>query len=98
MLKINGIKYNYDKFAYDGCHKIYLLENSEVEEAEQLDYKIMDIELLPEIYNDSCVLRFINIWNGKNPKTVIPQFYEASIIFEINGLKSKVIPDENDID
>lgn len=95
MLKINGIKYNYNKFAYDGCHKIYLLEDSEVEEAKQFGYEIMDIKLLPETYSDSCTLRFINIWNGTNPKTVIPQFYEASIIFEINGQKSKVLPDEN---
>ena len=60
-------------FAYDDCHKIYLLEDTtDIEQAKQSHYKIYHISFLQDAYNTSCSLRFINNW--KLTKTIIPQF------------------------
>lgn len=57
------------KFAYDGCHKIYLIESEEQEkEAKSYRYNILPIEELLNTYEDSCSLRFINFWDlSKEP-------------------------------
>lgn len=56
-----------NNFAYDGCHKIYLLENSEEEEtAKKAGYNIHPVELLEKKYRQSCGLEFINTWNLKS--------------------------------
>lgn len=62
-VKING-KMVYDNtFAYDNCHKIYILETLEDKlEAIKLGYKITLIEDIEKVYNNSCPLRFINNW------------------------------------
>jgi hypothetical protein len=66
LLKINGyeLKPHENKFAYDGCHKIYLLR-SEKEEKDAKDccYQILPIEKLQETYKNSCPLRFISTWD-----------------------------------
>ncbi len=78
-MKINNKEVKNKLFAYDGCHKIYLLENeSEIKEAKKTGYNILPIEKLEEAYNNSCSLKFINMW--KDCKTIIEQFKEA--IFE----------------
>lgn len=56
------------EFAYDGCHKIYLLDNGERDrhgdEAHLLDgYRILPVEDLPTIWNTTCPLRFISSWD-----------------------------------
>ena len=62
-ITINNKKVNGHKFAYDGCHKIYIIENDEdLKEAENLKYDIYDINKLKEIYNESDRLRFIYNW------------------------------------
>lgn len=51
-------------FAYDGCHKIYVLEtDEEVKEAIEAGYEVHRISQLPTIYEESCDLRFIRNWN-----------------------------------
>lgn len=51
-------------FAYDGCHKIYILESEEEEEyAKKIGYDIYPICKLQEIYENSCHLRFISSWD-----------------------------------
>lgn len=78
-MKINGIETNAEAFAYDGCHKIYILENDkDLENALNIGYAIMPINMLEEIYNKSCELRFINNW--KLNKTYAAQFENA--VFE----------------
>ena len=78
-MKINNKEVKNKLFAYDGCHKIYLLENeSEIEEAKKTGYNILSIKKLEEAYNNSCSLKFINMW--EDCKTIIGQFEEA--IFE----------------
>ena len=77
-MHINKIEITAKKFAYDGCHKIYLLEN-EAEEAEALEnrYTIYPIELVKETYKDSCSLRFISSWNMKEYKVYVGQCERA---------------------
>lgn len=70
---INGILVKGDFFAYDGCHKMYLLEDDiDSKEAKEYGYKIIPINLLKETYDSSCPLRFINNW--KLTKTYVGQF------------------------
>ncbi len=73
MVSINGIKLTAKWFAYDGCHKIYTLENEEEKaEAESYDYKVYPISQIRQCYKHSCPLRFIDSWNLENE--YIPQF------------------------
>ena len=77
-MKINGIKVEtkVNKFAYDGCHKIYILKDyTELAEAKQEGYTIYHISDLGSIYNRSCPLKFINSWDLKT--TYAPQGEEA---------------------
>ena len=63
-MKINSIEITQKIFAYDGCHKIYLL-NSDDDKKEALDlgYYILPINQIEEVYLNSCELRFIRTWN-----------------------------------
>lgn len=75
-MKINGKEIKAKQFAYDGCHKIYLIEDTDdLKEAKGIGYDIYDIELLKETYDDSCSLRFINNW--KLTEQIVPQFETA---------------------
>jgi hypothetical protein len=63
-MRINGKKIKQKMFAYDGCHKIYLLNSEDdKKEALDLDYYILPINMIKDIYLNSCELRFINTWN-----------------------------------
>lgn len=60
---VNGRLVKGGKVAYDGCHKIYVLESDDdLKEAKELGYDIYGIDKLQEIYDDSCELRFISNW------------------------------------
>ena len=73
---INGLATNAIEFAYDGCHKIYLIEDdTDKKEALNDDYDILPISVLEEIYENSCELRFIHNW--KLNKTFVAQFETA---------------------
>lgn len=75
-MKINGQTVVGKSFAYDGCHKIYLVENqAELEDAAATGYSIYPVSVLEEAYEDSCSLRFISNW--KLDKQYVPQFEEA---------------------
>lgn len=75
-MKINGKEIKAKQFAYDGCHKIYLIEDTDdLKDAKDIGYDIYDIELLKETYDDSCSLRFINNW--KLTEQIVPQFETA---------------------
>lgn len=68
------IRENIKQFAYDGCHKIYLIENEEnLEQAKASGYDIYPIKELEEKFNNSCGLRFINTWDLE---TIVPQCVE----------------------
>lgn len=62
-MKINSITTDAKKFAFDGCHKIYLLESRKDEtEARAIGYDILPIDQLQDAYDGSCALRFISNW------------------------------------
>lgn len=70
-------------FAYDGCHKIYILENDkDTKDLQEIGYEIHDLSELAETFENSCELRFINSANLK--KTLIPQFAE-NVRIEVLG-------------
>ena len=92
-MKINNIEVVGNKFAYDGCHKIYIIEDEQDEQkARECGYKILDISQLTKTYECSCELRFIHNW--KLTKTYVAQFENAT--FEVNGQTYEFINDEDD--
>lgn len=61
---INNIKTEAKEFAFDCCHKIYLIETEQdKKEVLATSYKILPIELLKETYKNSCPLKFISNWS-----------------------------------
>lgn len=62
-----------EKFAYDGCHKIFTLDNErDIKEALSYNYEIHPIADLEKTFVKSCPLRFISRWDLK--ETYIEQF------------------------
>lgn len=62
-----------EQFAFDGCHKIYLIQDeADREEARECGYDILNIDRLESAFEHSCSLRFIHDWKLK--KTYIEQF------------------------
>jgi hypothetical protein len=63
-LRINNQEVEGNHFAYDGCHKIYILKTiEEIREASKMGYKIYLIDDLLSIFENSCPLRFIEYWD-----------------------------------
>lgn len=75
-MKVNGVTIVGIEFAYDGCHKIYVIENiEERKDAIKYGYNIHPIEQLENTWNRSCHLRFIHNWALN--KTYVNQFEDA---------------------
>ena len=76
LLKVNNHKVdNIKEFFFDGCHKIYLIEDEEdkkkfIGENNYLKEDIYPIEDLEKVFANSCPLRFINTCKLK---TIVPQ-------------------------
>lgn len=74
---INGKSTNATEFAYDGCHKIYLIEDDQAEtmfKAEQWSiYPIADLE---NIWQRSCFLRFVEGWCGGEEPQAYTRYVE----------------------
>lgn len=65
-------------FAYDGCHKIYIIEDSEdIYNAIKVGYNIYQMYELPSIWENSCSLRFISNWKLTNQ--YVKQFEDVEI-------------------
>lgn len=80
---INKQEVTQQKFAFDECHKFYLLDNDEQEnEALNLGYVIYSIEQLPREFWNSCPLRFIQNW--KTFEHIVQQCEEV-VTFEVDG-------------
>ena len=78
-MTINGIKTDAKEFAYDGCHKIYLIENdNDKKECLETSYEILPISKLKQTYKNSCSLKFINNWSLTT--SFVSQFENAKII------------------
>jgi hypothetical protein len=80
-MKINGKEVTAEKFAYEGCHKIYVIDTPE-EEAQALKYgyNIYPIEEIKEAYEGSCSLKFISNWplDDNNFVSYVAQFEDAT--------------------
>ena len=75
-MKINNKQITAQHFAYDGCHKIYLIENdNDFNDADSSGYSIYPIHQLQQRYEDSCDLRFISSWGLS--KQYVRQFQNA---------------------
>ena len=75
-MKINNMEVIGKSFAYDNCHKIYIIEDEEdLKQAQEIGYNILDIEDIKKTYEDSCSLRFISNW--KLNKNYVNQFENA---------------------
>lgn len=81
MMYINNKQTDAKEFAFDGCHKIYLIEDEEdKKEAISLEYDIfLPIEQLEETFNNACPLRFISNW--KLTTTYVAQCEEV-VVFD----------------
>jgi hypothetical protein len=80
-MKINGVEILGKQFAYDNCHKIYIIEdNEDLNVAKDCGYDIFDITELEDKYNNSCSLKFISNW--KLDKEYVRQF-EENVEFEV---------------
>ena len=78
-MKVNDIEIEATEFAYDGCHKIYLIEDEQdKKEALECEYDLYPIEQLQDKYENSCSLKFIHNW--KLSKNIVAQFENA--VFE----------------
>lgn len=76
-MTINKKETTAKEFVYDGCHKIYLIEDEE-DKRDALDcgYEIRPIKELEKTFEGSCPLRFIHNW--KLDKTYVAQFESAT--------------------
>lgn len=74
-MKINNQITDAKQFAFDGCHKIYLIESeADAKDAVATGYELFPIQELESAYRNSCGLRFINNW--KLDTCFVPQFEE----------------------
>lgn len=76
----NEREFKAEEFAFDGCHKFYLIEDYDAHRmmTEMYGYEeedFYDIKELPRLWEDSCPLRFINM--STSLETVIPQCIES---------------------
>lgn len=75
-MKINGKEIIGNHFAYDGCHKIYVIEDDiDLQDATRKGYEILPISRISEIYKNSCPLKFIDNW--KLNKVFVGQYEKA---------------------
>lgn len=62
---INNKRITATHFAFDGCHKFYLLHDlTEQTNAKENGYGVYPIKDLPEKFWNSCPLRFVSHWSA----------------------------------
>lgn len=77
-------------FAFDGCHKVYLLTDKDDIKTikEEYGFIICPIEVLEETFKNTCGLRFVSWWNTLD--SVIPQFTK-NVIFTYNDETKSIL-------
>lgn len=81
ITKVNGVEIKGKEFAFDDCHKFYILEDKyEKENAIVYGYSIYPIDMLRDKWEESCELRFIRNWNLD--KQYVKQDEEAIFTYE----------------
>lgn len=101
LVSINGVTVKTNGFfAFDGCHKMYILE-SDADESEARDdygFKILPIDLLEDTYLNACPLKFISPWCLQGH--YVPQGKIADFCYEDenqdieSSMKYTEVPDE----
>lgn len=80
QLFINGTKVTATHFAWDGCHKIYLVNDmQEAAEMSDMGYELFPIDELEDAYDNSCGLRFIQ--KAHNYESIVEQFEDATFSY-----------------
>ena len=79
-LFVNGEHVAADQFAWDGCHKIYLIPTTDARDEfiREYGWELEDmhpIAELPQAWEDSCSLRFIS-WADLSVPNLVNQFDE----------------------
>ncbi len=63
-MKVNGKEIKGIGFAFDGCHKIYVVKDKQqAEQARGNGYEIHCLSELPQVWTNACPLRFISTWD-----------------------------------
>lgn len=76
-MKINDKEVEFKEIAYDGCHKIYLIQDEDdKKEAFSCGYDFYDSTQLKELWDKSCPLRFISTWKLER---IVNQFEEMEV-------------------
>jgi len=80
-VRINNKDVIGNSFVWDGCHKIYIIEDEEdLKMMQDFGYnEFYDINKIVEIWQQSCGLRFIS--NGKLDKEYVRQCEDAKFEF-----------------
>lgn len=78
LVTINGVQIWADEFAWDTCHKIYIVTDQESrDQLEGYGYEFFPIDLLEECWEGSCNLRFIS--DASLSCNYVSQFEDATI-------------------
>jgi len=79
MLRINGkpVPAEGMVFVYDGCHKVYIIDNEEARRrfVDELGWSESDFRHpseLPDVWAETCPLRFIH-WGDLRQPDLVPQ-------------------------
>lgn len=76
-VRINGVAVEAEEFAWDGCHKIYLIQNADGR-ANVAGYDLYPLSRLAWAWERSCGLRFIAPADLAGPD-IIDQCYEGEV-------------------
>ena len=82
-LFINGKEIKGIGFVYDGCHKIFVVENDDLQDIYEKwgeNETIYPLEEIEQKYNESCSLRFVYSWKVDDEHFVkyVSQFENAN--------------------
>ena len=87
-LFINGREVKGIGFAFDGCHKIYIIEDEDDYESlcelwGNHNEPIYTLDGLESCYEDSCPLKFISTWKLEDPYRIeYVRQGEENVVFE----------------
>jgi hypothetical protein len=82
QLKIDGNVIEATEFAWDGCHKIYLIATL-ADRATMIGFgyegSILPVSELPRVWQETCPLRFIS--SADLNDNVVSQFEDAEVTY-----------------
>lgn len=89
---------NVKEFAFDGCHKIYLISNEQEKQDMIKNNNYLKEDFiknketnLEECFVNSCSLRFINYGKSKDYETVVPQCAMATTFTYKDTITNRIV-------